>query len=148
MFYLHARRTLANVSSDYKHLTPNHTISFQNLLIHSFKERFCCTQPLRSKYAIIILIYIATTLPPQTYRTHSLKIRLLLVIIIIIIIAFEVRERNPQFVSGVLCIIECPVQLIGHTFASLWGDCISQEFVESALSICVCWIFQSVQHPV
>ena len=31
--YLHARRTLANVSSDYKHLTPNHAISFQNLLI-------------------------------------------------------------------------------------------------------------------
>ena len=37
--YLHARRTLANVSSDYKHLTPNNTISFQNLLImiHSLK---------------------------------------------------------------------------------------------------------------
>ena len=33
MFYLHARRALANVSSDYKHLTPNYTISFQNLLI-------------------------------------------------------------------------------------------------------------------
>ena len=33
MFYLHVRRTLANVSSDYKHLIPNHTISFQNLLI-------------------------------------------------------------------------------------------------------------------
>ena len=33
MFYLHALRTLANVSSDYKHLTTKHTISFQNLLI-------------------------------------------------------------------------------------------------------------------
>ena len=66
MFYLHARRTLANVSSDYKHLTPNHTISFENVLImiHSL-NRFRCTQPLRSKYDIIILIYIATTLPPQ-----------------------------------------------------------------------------------
>ena len=30
-----------------------------------FKERFRCTQLLRSKYAIIIFIYIATTLPPQ-----------------------------------------------------------------------------------
>ena len=69
MFYLHTRRTLANVSSDYKHLTPNHTISFQNLLIMisdtQFKKRFRYTQPLRSKYAIIIFIYIATTLPPQ-----------------------------------------------------------------------------------
>ena len=38
MFYLHARRALANVSSDYKHLTPNHTIPFHNLLImiHTF----------------------------------------------------------------------------------------------------------------
>ena len=31
IFYLHIRRTLASISSDYKHLTPNHTISFQNL---------------------------------------------------------------------------------------------------------------------
>ena len=28
-----ARRTLDNVSSDYRHLTPNHTISFENVLI-------------------------------------------------------------------------------------------------------------------
>ena len=34
-----------------------------------------------SLYAIIIFIYIATTLPPQqTYRTHSPKLRLLLVL--------------------------------------------------------------------
>ena len=65
MFYLHARRTLANVSSDYKHLTPNHTISFQNLLImiHSLNRGFAVRIPL--KYAIIIFIYIATTLSPQ-----------------------------------------------------------------------------------
>ena len=44
-------------------------------MIHSLN-----TQPLRSKYAIIIFIYIVTTLPPQqTYRTHSPKLRLLLV---------------------------------------------------------------------
>ena len=55
-----------------------------------FKWRFRCTQPLRSKYAIIIFIYIATTLPPQllpvrlkkTYRTHSPKLRLLLVVVL------------------------------------------------------------------
>ena len=93
MFYLHTRLTLANVSSDYKHLTPNHTISFQNLLITErrdtqFKKRFRCTQPLRSKYTIIIFIYIATTIPPQLlpvrltniYRTHSPKLRLLPVV--------------------------------------------------------------------
>ena len=39
-------------------------------------------QPLRSKYAIIIFIYMATTLPPQqTYRTHSPKLGLLLVLL-------------------------------------------------------------------
>ena len=50
--------------------------------------------------------------------------------------AFEVRECNPWFVLGVLCIIGCPVQLIRevflrlhfrgrrHTFASLWGACL------------------------
>jgi len=27
-FHLHARRTLANVTSDYKYLTPNHTKTF------------------------------------------------------------------------------------------------------------------------
>ena len=53
-----------------------------------------------------------------------------------IIIAFEVRERNPYFVLGGLCIIGCSVQLIRevfsrlhlrrrrHTFASLWGPCL------------------------
>ena len=51
------------------------------------------------------------------------------------VIAFEVREPNPLFVLGVLCIIGFPVQLIGddflrlhfrrrHTFASLWGACL------------------------
>ena len=47
MFYLHARRTLANVSSDYKHLTPYHTISFQNLLImiHSLNRGFAVSNP-------------------------------------------------------------------------------------------------------
>ena len=45
------------------------------------------------------------------------------------LIAFEVRERNPQFFLGVLCIIWCPVQLIRevilrlhfrrHSFASV-----------------------------
>ena len=68
MFHLHALRTLANVSSDYKHLTPKRTISFENVPIiydTQFQQRFLCTQPLRSKYAIIIFIYIATTLPPQ-----------------------------------------------------------------------------------
>ena len=44
------------------------------------------------------------------------------------------RERNPLFVLGVLCIIGYPVQLIKdffsrlhlcrHTFSSLWGDCL------------------------
>ena len=48
MFYLHARRrTLASVSSDYKHLTPNHMISFQNLLImvHSLNRGFAVRNP-------------------------------------------------------------------------------------------------------
>ena len=52
------------------------------------------------------------------------------------IFAFEVRERNPLFVLGVLRIIGSPVQLIRevfwdcicrrcrHTFASLWGACL------------------------
>ena len=57
MFYLHARRTLATVSSDYKHLTPNHTIPLQNLLIMVNSLEVRCTQPLRSKYAIIIFTY-------------------------------------------------------------------------------------------
>ena len=48
MFYLHARRTLANVSFDYKHLTLNHTIYFQNLVImmHSSGNRvFAVSNP-------------------------------------------------------------------------------------------------------
>ena len=47
MFYLHVQRTLASVSSDYKHLTPNHTISFQNLLImiHSLNRGFAVRNP-------------------------------------------------------------------------------------------------------
>ena len=47
MFYLRARRTLATVPSDYKHLTPNHTISFQNLLImiHSLNRGFVVRNP-------------------------------------------------------------------------------------------------------
>ena len=74
MFYLHARRTLANVSSDYKHLTPNHTISFQNLLMmkHSLNRGFTVRNS-RSKYAIIIFIYIATTLPPQLLPVRLTK---------------------------------------------------------------------------
>ena len=32
------------------------------------------------------------------------------------IIAFEVRERSPKFLLGVLCIIGCPVQLISEVF--------------------------------
>ena len=45
--YLHTRRTLASVSSDYKHLTPNHTISFQNLfiMIHSLNRGFPVHNP-------------------------------------------------------------------------------------------------------
>ena len=67
MFYLHARRTLANVSSDYKHLTPNHTISFENVLImiRSLSGGFAVRNPYVQNNAIIILIYIATCLPPQ-----------------------------------------------------------------------------------
>ena len=44
---LNARRTLATVSSDYKHLTPSHTISFQNLLImiHSLNRGFVVRNP-------------------------------------------------------------------------------------------------------
>ena len=63
MFYLHARHTLATVCSDYKHFTPNHTIPFENVLImvHSLNRGFA----VRPKYAIIIFIYIATTLPAQ-----------------------------------------------------------------------------------
>ena len=59
---------------------------------------------------------------------------LLLLIIAIIIIAFEVRERNPQFLWGVQCIIwvSCAINKRGfsrlylcrHTFASLWGACL------------------------
>ena len=47
MFYLHARLTLANFSSDYKHLTPNHTISFQNFLIiiHSLNRGLAVRNP-------------------------------------------------------------------------------------------------------
>ena len=53
-----------------------------------FKSRFRCTQPLRSKYAIIIVIYRKNHPPfplncylyaQQTYRTLSPKLRLLLV---------------------------------------------------------------------
>ena len=42
MFRLHVQRILTNVSSDYKHLTPNHTISFENVLvmIHSVNRGF------------------------------------------------------------------------------------------------------------
>ena len=50
------------------------------------------------------------------------------------IVAFEVRERNPYFVLGVLCIIWGPVQLIREVFSTLhlcrdrfaspWGDCL------------------------
>ena len=29
---------------------------------------------------------------------------------------FKVRERNPQFLLGVLCIIGCPLQLISEVF--------------------------------
>ena len=74
MFYLHARHAPANVSSDYKHSTPNHTISFQNLLIiiHSLNRGFTVRNP-RSKYAIIIFIYIATTLPPQLLPVRLTK---------------------------------------------------------------------------
>ena len=32
------------------------------------------------------------------------------------IVAFEVRERNPLFVLGVLCIVGCLVQLIREDF--------------------------------
>ena len=36
-----------------------------------------------------------------------------------ILISFEVRERNPSFVLGVLCLIGCPVQLIREVFLRL-----------------------------
>ena len=44
---LFTRPTPANVSSDYKHLTLNHTISFQNLLImiHSLNRGFALRNP-------------------------------------------------------------------------------------------------------
>ena len=32
------------------------------------------------------------------------------------ILAFEIRERNPSFVLGILCIIACPMQLIREVF--------------------------------
>ena len=40
-------RTLANVSSDYKHLTPNHTICFENVLImiHRLDRGFAVRNP-------------------------------------------------------------------------------------------------------
>ena len=72
MFHLHARRTLATVSSDYKHLTPNHTTSFENVLImiHSFAVR----NPYVLKYETIIFIYIVTTLSPQLLPVHLTNI--------------------------------------------------------------------------
>ena len=39
--------------------------------------------------------------------------------LIFTVIAFEVRERNPYFVLGVLCIIGCPVQLVREVFLRL-----------------------------
>ena len=79
----HLRRTI-RYHADHKPLKPFHYDT-------QFKSRFRCTQPLRSKYAIIIVIYRKNH-PPfplncylyalQTNRTHSPKLRLLLVIII------------------------------------------------------------------
>ena len=56
-----------DVSPDYKHLAPNHTISFENVLmmIHSLNRGFAVRNPCVQNNAIIILMYIATTLPPQ-----------------------------------------------------------------------------------
>ena len=64
MFHLHARRTLASISSDLKHLTPNHTVSFENVLIMilSLNRGFAVRNPYVQN---IIFIYIATTLAPQ-----------------------------------------------------------------------------------
>ena len=47
LYHLHARRALANVSSDYKHLTRNHTISFENIIvmIHSSNRGFAVRTP-------------------------------------------------------------------------------------------------------
>ena len=38
------------------------------------------------------------------------------VVVEVMVVAFEVRERNPSSVSGVLCIIHYPVQLISQVF--------------------------------
>ena len=38
------------------------------------------------------------------------------VVVAVMVVAFEVRERNPFSVLGVLCIIQDPVQLISEVF--------------------------------
>ena len=88
LMYLHAQRTLASVSSNYKHLKEPYDItSLQNLFVmRQFKYRFCCTQSLRSKYAIITIARTIHSSPstatcrPNNHieRTLLLKLRLLL----------------------------------------------------------------------
>ena len=59
-------------------------------MIHSLNRGFAVRNSYVQNNAIIILIYNATTLPPQllpvcltTYRTHSSKLRLLLLLVIL-----------------------------------------------------------------
>ena len=78
-------------------------------------------------------IRIWTSFRPPKIRLYC---RLSVVVALLVVIAFEVRERNPWFVLGVMSIFGCPVQLKGrffrdcirrrrrHTFASLWGACL------------------------
>ena len=74
MFYLHARRTLANVSSDYKHLTPNHTISFENVLImiHTLKVSLYATLTFKICHNHIYLYRNHPSAPTAIYAPNKL----------------------------------------------------------------------------
>ena len=93
MFYLRARRTLATVPSDYKHLTPNHTISFQNLLImiHSLITFKIChnhiylsQEPSSLPAQLIYPPVRQTNIESSKHRTHSGRVLYLCIIYIII----------------------------------------------------------------
>ena len=73
MFYLHTRLTLANVASDYKHLTPNHTISFQNLLIimYSLNRGFAVRNPYVQNLICHNHIYLYRNHPPPSTATST-----------------------------------------------------------------------------
>ena len=65
---------------------------------------------------------------------------------VIQVIAFEVRERNSQFVLGVLCIIECPVQLIREVFRDC--ICVDTHLPRYEAIACVLPHFDALTHIV